>query len=89
MRRKELRELIKENSSLFWYIPEQEKENISPELLVETVLNYGDEKSVRRLFDLMGINEVADIFYKHISGKRVNYFPQVVNFFNLYFQRHV
>lgn len=88
MRRKELRELIKENSSLFWYIPEQEKENISPELLVETVLNYGNEKSVRRLFDLMGINEVADIFYKHISGKRVNYFPQVVNFFNLYFQRH-
>jgi hypothetical protein len=89
MCRKDLRELIKENSSLFWYIPEQEKENISPELLVETVLNYGDEKSVRRLFDLMGINEVADIFYKHISGKRVNYFPQVVNFFNLYFQRHV
>jgi hypothetical protein len=88
MRRKELRELINENSRLFWYIPEQEKENISPELLVETVLNYGDEKSVRRLFNLMGINEVADIFHKHISGKRVNYFPQVVNFFNLYFQRH-
>ena len=78
MGRKELRELIKENSSLFWYIPEQEKENISPELLVETVLNYGDEKSVRRLFDLMGINEVADIFYKHISGKRVNYSGRTV-----------
>ncbi len=88
MRRKGIRDLINENSSLFWYIPEQEKENISPELLVETILNYGNEKSARKLFDLMGINEVADIFYKHISGKRVNYFPQVINFFNLYFQRH-
>ena len=88
MHRKGIRDLINENSSLFWYIPEQEKENISPELLVETILNYGNEKSVRKLFDLMGINEVADIFYKHISDKRVNYFPQVINFFNLYFQRH-
>ena len=82
------RDFIKENSSLLWYIPEHEKRNISLELLVETILNYGDEKSVKRLFDLVGINEVAKIFYKHISGKRVNYFPQVVNFFKLYFQRH-
>lgn len=88
MHSKEILELINENSSLFWYIPDQEKENISPELLVETIFNYGDEKSVQRLFDLMGINEVAVIFYKHISGKRVNYFPEVINFFNLYFQRH-
>jgi hypothetical protein len=88
MHSKEIQELINENSSLFWYIPDQEKENISPELLVETIFNYGDEKAVQKLFDTMGINKVADIFYNHISGRRVNYFPAVINFFNLYFQRH-
>lgn len=88
MHRKGIQELINENSSLFWYIPDEEKENISPELLVETIFNYGDEKAVQKLFDLLGIKNVADIFYKQISGERVNYFPPVINFFNLYFQRH-
>ena len=88
MHNKEVRELIKQNSSLFWHVPENEKKHISLEFLVETILNYGDEQSVKQLFDLVGINEVADVFYKHISGKRINYFPQVVNFFGLYFQRH-
>jgi hypothetical protein len=88
MHSKEILDFIRENSSLFWYIPDQEKENISPELLVETIFNYGDEKAVQKLFLLMGINNVADIFYRQISGERVNYFPAVINFFNLYFQRH-
>ena len=88
MHSKEILDFISENSSLFWYIPDQEKENISLELLVETIFNYGDEKAVQKLLHLMGINHVADIFYKQISGERVNYFPEVINFFDLYFQRH-
>jgi len=88
MQSQEIRGLINEYSSLFWYIPDQEKENISPELLVETIFNYGDEKAVQKLLHLMGTNHVADIFYKQISGERVNYFPEVINFFDLYFQRH-
>lgn len=84
----EIREFIRENGKLFWYVPEQEKENISLESVVETILNYGNERSVKKLFNLVGINKVADIFYKQVSGKRVNYFPQVINYFNLYFQRH-
>ncbi len=88
MHSKEIRKLIKQNSNLFWFVPENEKSHISLEFLVETILNYGDEQSVKQLFDLVGINIVADIFYKHISGNRINYFPQVVNFFGLYFRRH-
>ena len=83
-----IKTFIRENSVLFWYIPEEEKQNISIEFLIETILNYGDEKSVKKLFDLAGINKVAEIFYKQISRKRINYFPQVVNFFKLYFKRH-
>lgn len=90
----EIKQFIRENSSLFWYIKESEKENISHEVLVEFILNYGDEKSVKKLFDLLGIEKVAEVFYKQthktgIAEKRINYFPRVVNFFNLYFKRHV
>lgn len=88
MHNKKIRELISQNSSLFWFVPEKEKVNISLEFLVETILNYGDEQSVKQLLDIVGTNKVADIFHKHISGNRINYFPQVVNFFSLYFQRH-
>ena len=83
-----LKEFIKENSSLFWYIPEKEKENINHDVLVEFILNYGNEKSVKKLFDLLGIENVADIFHKLTKRKRVNFFPPVVNYFNLYFKRY-
>jgi len=85
----EIKDFIKENSALFWYIPDDKKEDISHEILVEFILNYGNDKSVKKLFNLLGINYVANIFYKQISLTRMNYFPQVVNFFKLYFKRHV
>jgi len=58
----EIKQFIAENSSLFWYIPEDKKQDIDHEVLVEFILNFGNEKSVRKLFDLLGIDYVADIF---------------------------
>lgn len=84
----EIKEFIRENSSLFWYIKEDAKENISMDLLVETILNYGNEISVKKLFQLVGIKKAAEIFYKQISGKRINYTPRTVHFFNLYFKKN-
>jgi hypothetical protein len=80
---------IQENSHIFWWIPEHQKINISTEALVENILNHGDEKSVVNLFHLLGIERVADIFFKQIASHRNNYFPQVKHFFTLYFKRHV
>ncbi len=90
----EIKQFIKENSSLFWYIKESDKENISHETLVEFILNYGDLSAVKKLFELMGIENVSKIFYRQthkegIAAKRINYFPLVLNFFDLYFKRHV
>ena len=85
----EIKDFIKEYSSLFWYFPEDEKENISHEVLVEFILNYGDEKSVKRLFELLGINNVADIFRKQTNRPRINYHKRTAHFFNLYFNKHV
>ena len=87
--RPEIKNFIKENSNLFWYIPEDKKEDISHEVLVEFILNYGNDKSVKKLFNLLGINVVADIFYKQTNRKRVNYQKRSVHFFNLYFKKHV
>ena len=85
----EIKKFIRENSHLFWWIKEESKENISLNLLVESILNYGNEKGVKRLFDLVGIKKVAEIFYEATNRKRVNYYPDVVNFFNLYFKRNI
>ena len=84
----EIKEFIRENSSLFWWIKEEEKENISIEFLVEMILNYGNEKNIKKLFDLVGIERVANIFYNQIAKKRVNYRTRTINFFTLYFKRN-
>ena len=88
MNNRALKKFIRENSVLFWWIKEEDKENISVELLVETILNYGDEISVKRLFELVGIKKVSRIFYKQTSGKRKNYHPKTINFYNLYFRKN-
>jgi hypothetical protein len=80
--------LIERNGRLFWYVPEAEKVNISLEAMVEAILNYGDIEAVRHLIGLVGINTVAEIFFRQTRNKRVNYFPQVTNYYTLYFNRH-
>jgi len=84
----ELKAFIKKHSSLFWYTPEEKKEEISLELLLETILNYGDQESVKRLFELIGIDKAAEIFNMQISNERDNFFAPVKNFFKLYFKRY-
>jgi hypothetical protein len=62
-----IQELIQENSHLFWWVPQDKKKDLSLDSLVEAILNYGDSKSVKKLFDTVGIKTVADIFYKQIN----------------------
>jgi hypothetical protein len=85
----EIEQFILENSSLFWWIKTEKKKDISVDALVEAVLNYGDEKDVIRLFELIGTKEVADIFHRQISRARANYHQRTINFFKLYFKKHV
>lgn len=80
---------IKEYAYLFWWGRESEKENINLNALVESVLNYGDIPCIKKLFDVVGIEKVAEIFYQDTKRERVNYYPDVVNFFDLYFKKNV
>ncbi len=83
-----IKTFIREHSNLFWYTPEDKKEEISPELLVETILNYGSLQDIRSLFEIIGINEVARIFFYAEGRKKLNYFPEIYNFFSLYFNKY-
>jgi hypothetical protein len=85
---KDIKQFIRENEALFWGVKPDEKENISLNLLVETILSYGNEERVRSLFDLIGVKSVAEIFFRQISGKRSNYHQRTKHFFQLYFKRH-
>ena len=82
-------EYIAQQASLFWYTPEAKKSEISDSLLVETILNYGTMDDVKALFDLMGIEKVADVFFSAKGRQKLNYFPQIYNFFTLVFNRYV
>ncbi|HBH82870.1 MAG: hypothetical protein A2X03_15630 [Bacteroidetes bacterium GWA2_40_15] len=84
----ELKAFILENSSLFWYTPQDRKEDIGPELLVETIMNYGDINSIRKLIKLMGIKEVSDVFFNATGRKKLNYYPEIYNFFELVLKKY-
>jgi hypothetical protein len=84
----EIKVYIRERKDLFWYTKEDQKENISLDFLVETILNYGSLEDCKKLFALIGIKETASIFFKNSRKDRQNYLPIVKNFFTLYFKRH-
>ena len=79
---------IKEKSNLFWDIPEEKKEEISLDRLVETILNYGTLDDVRKLLSILGIQETFQIFKNAEGRKKLNYFPEIHYFFSLYFSRY-
>lgn len=84
----QIKAFIWRKKALFWYIDPQKLENINMAFLTETILNYGDLQDVKELISLVGIKNIAQIFYSSVENKRNNYFPDVANYFNLYFQKH-
>ena len=84
----ELRRFIRDHRQYFWYTPEHEKENISPELLLETILNDGTMDEVLELIQLLGVREAARVFFSASGRKKLNYYPEIHNFFSLLFKRY-
>lgn len=87
----EVKAFIRKNSDLFWYTPTDKKEDISPDVVVEFVLNYGDITAVKELFSIYGIQNVADIFFTSINlseRRKGNYNELTINYFTLYFNRN-
>ena len=88
MNRQSLQDLINENGILFWSVSKKDLVNLSPEVVVETFLNYADINQIKKMIEIIGIQRVAEIFYNQIKNARVNYHKRTINFFILYFNRH-
>lgn len=79
----DIKQFIREHSNLFWYTPEEKKEEISNEFLVETILNYGDIKAVKQLINIIGHDRLAEIFSGLEGRKKLNYYPEIYHFFSI------
>ncbi len=77
----DLKRFIESKSNLFWYIPNDKKEDISNELLLETILNYGTLDDIRELFNIIGIEQASKIFNGLQGRKKNNIYPEIYNFF--------
>ena len=91
MRTQALKDYIDQRQDLFWYTPAPKNEKVSDDLLVETILNYGTMDDVRELFRVMGIKNVAQIFFQAINQserRKNNYFELTINYFTLLFNRY-
>lgn len=85
----EMKNFIHEHRALWWSMSNDDLDALSLASVVETVLNYGNESVVSELFRIMSIEKVAHIFKEGIRGRRVNYFPEVIEYFKNYFRKNV
>lgn len=79
-------DFVRKRKHLFWST--RNYDGLSNAAVVEAVLNYGDMNDVRELIALLGMQEVAKVFRENTNRARVNYRPDVVNYFTLYFQKY-
>ena len=86
----ELKALIRKNAHLFWYSKDSEKENLPLSVVLEFFINYADKEDIKALFNIVGIKNAAAVFFEQVKtwGKRTNYFPELQNYFTLYFTRY-
>lgn len=77
---------IKKRPYLIWYT--RNYEGLSPESIVEAVLNYGDWDDFQKLVKILGIKKIASIFRKESRRRRCNYRPEIKNYFQLYFYKY-
>jgi hypothetical protein len=86
----ELKALIRKNAHLFWYSKENKKENLPLGVVLEFFINYAGKETIKELFDTVGIKTAAAIFFEQLKTQkdRSNYFPELSNFFTLYFNKY-
>lgn len=79
-------DFVRKRKHLFWST--KNYDGLSNEAVVEGVLNYGDMNDVKELISLLGIQKVSKIFHEQTNRPRINYRPEIKNYFQLYFQKY-
>ncbi len=72
-------EFIAKNASLFWYIKKEAIPNISNDVLVEFIFNYGTWDDVKELIKIIGFQELKRV-YEGVTDRKVgNYLPEMLD----------
>lgn len=80
-------DFVRQRKQLFWST--KNYDGLSKAAVVEAILNYGDMDDVRELIALLGMKETAKIFREHTTNRmRINYRPEIVNYFQFYFAKY-
>jgi len=79
---------LQKHKDLFWYMDKSKINEISDEVLVEFILNYGSWDDFLALKKTYGIINLTEIFIKISTQQKSNLFPKIAHFFNLYFRRY-
>ena len=74
-------EFIEKNKHLFWYIKKEAIPNISNEVLVEFVFNYGTWEDVKELVRILGFDELKRVYEATTDRKIGNYIPEMYDLF--------
>jgi hypothetical protein len=82
----EIHEFMKKRPGLIWYV--RDIDNLDDRSIVEHVLNYGNWDDVQEMIRIMGMERVAEVFRTWAFVPRTNYFPEITNYFQLYFNKH-
>ena len=66
------------------------KENLPLPVVLEFFINYAGKETIKELFAIVGIKTAAAIFFNQLKTQkdRSNYFPELSNFFTLYFNKY-
>ncbi len=72
-------DFITKNAHLFWYIKKEAIPNISNEVLVEFIFNYGTWDDVKELIKIIGFQELKRV-YEDVTDRKVgNYIPEMLD----------
>ena len=74
---------------MFWDISPKAYSTLSNGSVLERTLQYGDMPEVKTVLELLGKPEVKKIFKQILKKKRQNLTPKTINFFKLYFEKHL
>jgi len=79
-------EFIEKRKHLVWYV--KNTSELDDKAIVEAVLNYGNWEDVQGIIEILGIKKVSKIFKEQLENMRCNYFPEIKNYFSLYFNKY-
>ena len=82
----EIHDFIAQRTHLVWYV--KDPRALDNDAIVEAVLNYGDWRDVQEMIRILGISEVARIFFTHMQQPRCNYHVKTKHYFTLYFNKY-